>query len=257
MLVSCLLVGSLLALAVPASAQPNKTASKDAKADASKPADSDGDGVIDDKDGCPKQKGDSTCLGCPCKPTSINLVKLPDYVAPAPQPDPNEAPAPKKGKKGKGKKAAAAPPEPTFDENFVKALNEVIAAAPDKFVAQHGAEIGKTASMWEANIALPEQGRAIINSKTTPNPSFQAYYAENVKITKEEAEVTYDRMKNMLTEAYKDWTIEDKSNKRIAHWLILTSPTKVEIQLKMQNTPYGSKSDPNKFDIMVSVMQKN
>ena len=160
MLMSCFLVSGLLAIALPGSAQPSKGAPKDAKVDA-KPVDSDGDGVIDDKDGCPKQKGDTTCLGCPCKPTSVSLAKFPEFVAPAEKPDPNNAPAPTKGKKGKGKgRKAAAVPEPTFDENFIKALNDLIALAPEKFVAQQGAPIGKTipASMWEANVALPTLG---------------------------------------------------------------------------------------------------
>lgn len=247
---TCCLVSGLLALALPAFAQP----AKNAKVDASKPIDSDGDGLVDDKDGCPKQKGDTTCLGCPCKPTSIPVVKLPEFVAAA---EKTAAPAPKKGK-GKGKKRAeAAAPEPTFDENFIKALNEIIALAPEKFIAQHGAEIGKGGTTWEANVSLPEQGRAIIYAKTVPNPSFQAYFAENVKTTKEEADVTFNRLRDMLMESYKDWTMVDKSNKKIAHWLVFTSPNKVEIQLKMQNTPYGSKSDPNKFDILVSIMQQN
>ncbi len=221
-----------------------------AKGTAGANVDSDGDGVMDDKDGCPKVKGDTACMGCPNR-GSVDLVKLPEFVS---APEPVAAAAPAKGKKGKGKpKAAAAYAEPTFDEQFKKSLDDILAAAQGNFIAEKGAVIGKEGSgMFESSLTLPQSAKTDISAKAAPSVH-QSYFAQNAAVTKEAAEVTYLRLESILRDSYKDATFEERPNKRMIKQLIMKTATGEEAQLIWANTNFGSLQDKRKHDIVLKV----
>ena len=236
-----------------ASAQTDRRDAKMAAAKGTSGAnvDTDGDGVMDDKDGCPKVKGDTACMGCPNR-GSVDLVKLPEFVS---APEPVAAAAPPKGKKGKGKPKAAAASyaEPTFDEQFKKSLDDILAASPGNFAAEKGAVIGKEGSgMFESSLTLPQAAKTDISAKSTPSVH-QSYFAQNAAVSKEAAEATYMRLESILRDSYKDATFEERPNKRMIKMLIMKTATGEEAQLIWANTNFGSLQDKRKHDIILKV----